>query len=122
MKEHIDINSDDFLQLDALFSNARQEELSLGLDDDNFTKIVANSLPTKPVRRARKGLSFDLIAMMLGVVVAYFYFDVSSLIAGVVNLVPETIVLSPMHALTALGLVSVMSLLAWWVVEKGRAL
>jgi len=124
MKEKIgiDTNSGDFLELDALFSNARENAVELELVDDNFTKLVVNSLPAKPARRDRKSLPFDLLGMILGLVMAYLYFDVSLLLSDIINLVPETIVLSPMHALAAFASVSVMSLFAWWVVEKGRTL
>lgn len=112
---------DGSLDLDALFSDARRAQPELA--DENFTKIVANSLPAKPARRReKKGLSFDLIGISLGLILAYFYFDVNRLVVNLLNLVPEAITLSPVHAIVAIGSVSVMSIAAWWAVENSRNL
>ncbi len=128
MKEKIDLDLNrlsmpDFgesdTELDALFSDAREGQPALF--DDNFTKVVANSLPTKPIRRRKGGISFDLIGAMIGLVLAYFLFDVSRVVSGVLSLVPETLTLSPVHILMALGFVSGMSVFAWWAVENSRA-
>jgi len=105
--------------LDALFTSAREHQP--GLVDENFTKVVVNSLPARAVRRRKAGFSFDLIGAVIGLVLAYFLFDVRKVVGGVLNLIPETLVLSPVHMLVALAFVSGMSLLAWWVVENGRA-
>ena len=123
MKEILDTQlngPDDFADLDALFSSAREDQPILV--DQNFTKVVANSLPSRPVRREKRGLSFDLIGVTLGLILAYFYFDVSKMLSAAVNLIPETIVLSPVHALIAIGSVTVMSAIAWWTVENSRNL
>jgi len=131
MKEFLDINTtsevnealnspDEFLELDALFSKARQDRPVLA--DENFTKFVVNSLPSKATRRPERGFSFDIIGVCLGMILAYFYFDVSQLLSKLINIVPETITLSLMHAIVAIGSVTVMSVAAWWTVEKGRSL
>jgi len=106
-------------ELDALFTNTRQDEPVLF--DDNFTKIVANSLPSGPITRRNPGLSFELIGGIVGLIFTYFLFDLNSVVVGLLNVIPETVTLSPMHALLALGMVSAMSLFAWWAVENNRS-
>ena len=111
-------NDGEHLDLDSLFASARSDQPDLR--DDNFTKIVSNSLPSKPVRRRSRGISFDVIGVAIGLYFAYLFFDVNRVISGLVNLIPESITLSPVHALIAVATVSLMSIAAWWTVENNR--
>ncbi|RBP50870.1 hypothetical protein [Arenicella xantha] len=104
--------------LDALFSDARESAPNFA--SDNFTKMVLNSIPEEPVRRKASGVSFELIGVLVGLVIAYFMIDFNSLIRGFIAMMPHSITLSPMHMLIALGGISAMSVAAWWVVERSR--
>ena len=108
--------------LDALFATARDTQPNLM--NDNFTKTLMNSLPTirRVVRKdtSKKGLSFDLLGAMIGLLMAYLFIDKTSLLSSFVGLMPETLVISPVVVLFAIGAVGLSSLVAWWAVEDSR--
>ena len=104
--------------LESLFSSARGSMPSL--QSDNFTKVVLNSLPETPLRRKSASVSFELIGVLAGLIAAYFVIDFNALVRGFIAMVPNSITLSPLHMLIALGSISVMSVAAWWAVERGR--
>jgi hypothetical protein len=111
------LNSSGFnpdMDIDALFASARSD--APVLEDDNFTKIVTNSLPERPLRRQARGVSF----VVLGLFFAFQFFNVGRVVSGLVNLIPESITLSPLHALIGVLSVSIMSFAAWWTVENNR--
>lgn len=113
--------SGDGATLEALFGSARESMPELCAD--NFTKVVINSLPESPVRRKASGVSFELIGVLLGLVVAYFMIDFNSLASGFLSLVaqaPQSVTVAPIHLLVALGSICVMSVGAWWAVEQSR--
>jgi len=108
--------------LNALFASARQ--MQPNLMDDNFTKSLMNSLPTINLvaqkESAKKGLSFDLIGAIIGLLMAYLFIDKDSLVNTFLGMVPETLVISPLLLIAAIGGVGLSSALAWWVVEDSR--
>jgi len=109
--------------LDDLFASARSSEPNLV--DENFTKIVMNSLPRKPFAQdtqmkgsLRKSFSFDLIGAALGMGSVYFLLDLSSIVSSVVNFIPETIVVSPLHVVGLAAGAIAATVVAWWSVEN----
>jgi len=107
--------------LDALFSQAHEQQPEL--TDENFTKVVINSLPTQVsrvglLRGQARGLSFDLFGLILGVVAVMLFIKPAQLVGSVLNYVPESVVVSPSSvSFVALALIG-LSYGAWWAVEK----
>jgi len=105
--------------LDALFASARQAQPDLM--DHSFTKILVNSLPKvnfmAQKESARKGLSFDLIGAVIGLLMAYIFIDRASLVSAFVGLIPESLVISPLLVISAVAAVGFSSVVAWWMVE-----
>ncbi|MFT6408012.1 MAG: hypothetical protein ACJAQ6_001428 [Arenicella sp.] len=105
--------------LDALFARARLAQPNLM--DDNFTKLLVNKLPTLELgvrnQTAKKGLSFDLIGAVIGLLMAYLFIDKMSLLNSFVALIPESIVISPLVMVAVVGAVVLSSAVAWWAVE-----
>jgi hypothetical protein len=105
--------------LDALFARARLAQPNLM--DDNFTKLLVNKLPivNLAVRKetAKKGLSFDLIGAVIGLLMAYLFIDKTSLFNSLFGLIPESLVISPLVMVGAVGAVVLSSAVAWWAVE-----
>ncbi len=105
--------------LDALFASARQGQPNLM--DDSFTKLLVNSLPKTSLaaqkETVKKGLSFDLIGAIIGLLMAYLFIDRTSLVSSFVGLIPESIVISPLLFISAIGVIGLSSVVAWWMVE-----
>jgi len=105
--------------LDALFASARQAQPNLM--DDSFTKLLVNSLPKTSLaaqkETVKKGLSFDLIGAIIGLLMAYLFIDRTSLVSSFVGLIPESIVISPLLFISAIGVIGLSSVVAWWMVE-----
>ncbi|MFQ3244932.1 MAG: hypothetical protein ACI9SP_001570 [Arenicella sp.] len=105
--------------LDALFASARQAQPNLM--DDSFTKLLVNSLPKTSLavqkETVKKGLSFDLIGAIIGLLMAYLFIDRTSLVSSFVGLIPESIVISPLLFMSAIGVIGFSSVVAWWMVE-----
>ena len=103
--------------LAALFAAARENQPNLM--DDNFTKVLINSLPkislVERKAHARKGLSFDLVGALIGVLMACLFLSQSSVFDSFS--LPNSIVLSPLLILAALGAVVISGFVAWWAVE-----
>jgi len=112
-------HTDEFDPLANLFAAARDNQPNLM--DDNFTKVLMNSLPSINLvatkANAKKGLSFDLIGAMLGIVVAYFFITGGAGLDSLSFSMPDSIVLSPLLAIAAVGAVAISSVVAWWAVE-----
>jgi len=121
MKNETTLNADND-PLNALFASARQAQPNLM--DDNFTKTLMNSLPSiNMVARKeseRKGLSFDLIGAIVGLLMAYLFVDTSSLYNSIVGLIPESFVISPLLVVASVGVMALSSVVAWWAVEDNR--
>lgn len=119
----VDVSGDQQDPLDQLFGAARTRAPELY--DDNFTKMVINSLPTEPQRNLlsqranRSGISFDLLGLFIGVLCAYMFVEMRTVLEFVLSFVPESLVISPM--LVGAGLVTtiLLSVTAWWTVEYG---
>ncbi len=112
-------HTDEFDPLASLFAAARDNQPNLM--DDNFTKVLMNSLPSINLvatkANAKKGLSFDLIGAILGIVVAYFFITGGAGVESLSFSMPDSIVLSPLVAIAAVGAVAISSVVAWWAVE-----
>lgn len=125
----------EFAQLDALFDTARAAEPEFL--DDNFTKSVINQLPTAPNRIDKKGLSFDLIALVLGVLAAALVVDINALTSyaakavsaiqvGIMNIISYADFGVSVVSLIPFGLVGLFAVLvtavsaigAWLLVER----
>ena len=108
--------------LNALFASARQ--MQPNLMDDNFTKSLMNSLPAINLRArkesAKKGLSFDLIGAIIGLLMAYLFIDAGALYNSFISLMPESLVISPLLLIGAVGAIGLSSGIAWWAVEDNR--
>jgi uncharacterized protein YacL len=105
--------------LDSLFASARQ--LQPHLMDHSFTKIVVNRLPkinlVAQKESVKKGLSFDLVGAVIGLLMAYFFIDKASLLNLFVGLIPESLVISPLLIVGVVAAVGLSSIVAWWAVE-----
>ncbi len=112
-------HTDEFDPLASLFAAARDSQPNLM--DDNFTKVLMNSLPSINLvatkASAKKGLSFDLIGAIMGIVLAYFFITRDSGVESLSFAMPESIVLSPLLAIAAVGAVAISGVVAWWAVE-----
>ncbi|MFT5135563.1 MAG: hypothetical protein ACI9XU_000673 [Arenicella sp.] len=107
--------------LDQLFVSARSDSAhDLGLDDDNFTKLVINSLPAKPSRTRAKRYYPDLIGLMLGLVATLLVINPTQIINSALSLLPSTISISLTSMLTASLAFSCLAYIAWWSVERSR--
>jgi len=107
--------------LDALFSQAHEQQPEL--TDENFTKVVINSLPTQVsrvglLRGQARGLSFDLFGLILGVVAVMLFIKPAQLVGSVLNYVPESVVVSPSSVSFVVLALMGLSYGAWWAVEK----
>ncbi|MFT5571140.1 MAG: hypothetical protein ACI9FR_000048 [Cryomorphaceae bacterium] len=113
----------EFQQLDAMFNSLRSSEPVLA--DDNFTKVVLNSLPAATKRDilgnrgVRSVISFDLLGLFVGVICAYMFVEMRTVLEFVLSVVPESIVLSPLVAVATLSSLVLLSFGAWWSVEYG---
>jgi len=108
--------------LASLFASAR--ECQPNLMDDNFTKSLMNSLPSINLVQQRettkKGLSFDLLGAMIGIMVAYLFIDKTALFDSMPSLMPSSLVVSPLMMIIAIGSIALSSIVAWWAVEDAR--
>lgn len=115
-------HTDEFDPLASLFAAARDSQPNLM--DDNFTKVLMNSLPSINLvatkANAKKGLSFDLIGALLGIALAYFFITRNSSVESFSSAIPDSIVLSPLLMIAAIGAVAVSGVVAWWAVEDNR--
>lgn len=115
-------HTDELDPLASLFAAARDTQPSFV--DDNFTKVLMNSLPSITLvatkANAKKGLSFDLMGAIIGIVLAYFFITRNTGLESLSNAMPDSIVLSPLLAIAAVGAVAISGVVAWWAVEDNR--
>ncbi|GAA6137162.1 hypothetical protein NBRC116583_09090 [Arenicella sp. 4NH20-0111] len=111
-----DSQQEQYADLDALFTQTRAQQPSL--IDDNFTKIIVNSLPVRIKRDKSRSTIFDLIGLLLGLVAAYWFFDLGQFTQSALNWVPESLSLTVANVITALCLVLGFSWLGVWTAEK----
>ena len=104
--------------LASLFAAARENQPNLM--DDNFTKVLMNSLPkislVERKKHARKGLSFDLVGALIGILMACLFLS-QSMILDAISLDALSITLSPLLILAGFGVVVISGFIAWWAVE-----
>ena len=108
--------------LDALFASARSSEPEFL--DDNFTKVVLNRLPRISSEgrsvKLRKSFSFDVIGALVGLLMAYFFVDQTAIMSSLLALVPESLVISPLHLIVGASAFMFASIAAWWTFENVR--
>lgn len=104
------------LSLDQLFAHAAASEANL--TDDNFTKIVLNSLPTKVRRTDYRRYFADFVGLTIGLIVAVLVVEPVQLVNEILALIPQSIVISPLNVLTLTAGLSATAVAAWWSVEK----
>lgn len=106
-----------FDSLEALFRAAglRASEL----EDENFTKVVLNRLPTKPLAATKRSWLPDLLGLLVALVAMALFIEPASLSAVLAQIVPSSIVLSAGTVLTASMAMAAAAILAFWVVERG---
>ncbi len=114
-------HSAEFAELDALFSDARSASLdwsASGVSNDNFTKMVVNSLPKRAKRQKGRSLMFDMIGLLVGLVAAYWFFDLNAVVHTVLNLMPESVSLTIANMVAGFSAVIGLAYFAWWTSEK----
>lgn len=135
----------DFADLESLFASAAHDAEGT-LQDDNFTKMVINGLPSKPQRVSKLSLSLDLFGVSIGGLLALFLIDFKSLFAvlfsqgltgsnEIANQLlssatqVSTVASSPESFSVSLGTIAlavvattVASLLAWYTVERSNSI
>ncbi len=111
-----DSQQEQYADLDALFTQTRAQQPSL--IDDNFTKIIVNTLPVRIKRDKSRSTIFDFIGLLLGLVAAYWFFDLGQFTQSALNWVPESLSLTVANVITALCLVLGFSWLGVWTAEK----
>jgi len=112
-------SNQNFNKLDALFAQARATEPVLM--DENFTKVVLNSLPTNINRRRDHRRYYpDFIGLMIGIVAVLMLIEPESLMAKVAALVPSSIVISAPNLIGLTLSLSALALVAWWSVERNN--
>ena len=125
-----------FDTIDDLFAAAQAEEHAWV--DDNFTKMVINQLPASPNRVDTKGISLDVVATLIGGIIALVFVDFNAVINRIwgqgvdasgqllstwVVASTETASLVPMSSpllMTSIALVVIAAsaIAAWVMVEK----
>lgn len=114
-------------ELDSLFASTRDAQPLL--QDDNFTKIVINSLPENNIyamnaqqqkRVKKRGLSMDLLGGLIGLLVLFVFMDKGALFSSVLNVIPESIAFSPMLIVSSFVCLSVLSVGTWWTIDNNR--
>lgn len=103
-------------ELDALFARAAASQPNLV--DENFTKMVVNSLPAISSSKPAKRFLPDLIGFVIGVLCILSLADPRQIIHSIGAALPETIVISPFSVLTIAAAISAGALFAWWSVER----
>ena len=107
-------------QLDALFQRARAAEPDL--TDDNFTKLVMNSLPktemkVSRLRQNKRRYLPDLIGIAFGLIAVYLFVDPVALASTVLSFWPN-VTISPMNMVTAVAALCTAAGSAWWSIER----
>ncbi len=112
----IDKTSD--LTLDGLFALARDDQEEY--QDNNFTKVVLNSLPRKSHRVGNKWHYPNIISLVVGLIVAYFVVEPTQLLNKAIALLPSNISISItlMNMMILFVVSSGLALTAWWSVES----
>ncbi len=113
----------EFGGLDALFSQTRAAEAGYmgGLSEDtseNFTKIVLNRLPSHVKRTHTRSILFDVIGLALGLIAAYWLFDITQLVQSLLLWVPESISITVANVASIFGAAIGVVCLGWWTAEK----
>ena len=103
-------------ELDALFDQARSVEPEIL--DSNFTKVVLNSLPARPVRSKKRSLVFDLVGLSLGLVVSYMFFDGFQVLDSALSLVPESLPVTVANIGSFFLAVIGITVVGWWAGER----
>ena len=108
--------------LDQLFASGRSVgNRDLGLDDDNFTKLVVNRLPAKTSRARAKRYYPDLIGLVLGLVATLLVIDPTQIVNSALSLLPSNISISLTSMLMASLAFSCLAYIAWWSVERSQS-
>ncbi|MCH2191237.1 MAG: hypothetical protein MK188_09965 [Gammaproteobacteria bacterium] len=115
-QQSIDQVSNNAEVLDALFSDVRSDEP--GLIDQNITKVVLNTLPKKVIRTRKRSVLFDLVGLTLGLIAAYFFFDIEQIFVSSMSLIPESLSITVANiAAFFIGSI-VLAFVAFWAGEK----
>jgi hypothetical protein len=115
-------SSRDAVSIDELFSAARSHAIEASkLDDDNFTKIVINSLPENLKRSRSRKYYPDLVGLLVGLIAALLVIDPSQIFNTLLGLFPDSISISLTNMLIASFGFSCLAALAWWSVESNQA-
>lgn len=124
------INNSEFdtmADLNALFATTRETQPNL--HDDNFTKVVINSLPENNIyaisaieqkRVSKRSLSMDVIGGLVGLILVFMFMDRGGLMNSILKLVPESITLSPLLFVAAFVSLIFASIGAWWSIENNK--
>ena len=113
--------------LDRLFAQARAEQTEIV--DDNFTKTLLNSLPSKRpavgLFRARLHATTrqyipDVIGLVVSLFAVFMLVDPAALASTVLSLLPDFSI-SFATITTAAVVVCVAATAAWWSVERSPA-
>lgn len=102
--------------LESMFSGARADEP--GMVDQKMTKVVINTLPKRVIRAKKRSLLFDMIGLVLGLIVAYLYFDVSQAFVLGMSLIPESLSITVENVVMLFFGSVVFAIVAFWVGEQ----
>lgn len=104
-------------QLEALF--ARAAAVQPELVDDNFTKVVLNSLPriSRTAKPARQLLT-DLIGFVIGLVCMFVVVNPAQLVNKISASLPTSVIISSTNILLLAAVMSGVAMFAWWAVER----
>ena len=102
--------------LDQLFAQARLAQVELV--DDNFTKMVMNRIPTKPLRFNKRRFLPDAIGLLVGLLVAWRFFEPQIVAAKWLSLFPSNVSISTSNMLLVSAALSLAAFIAWWSVER----
>ena len=104
--------------LAQLFAEARVEEEEDELIDDKFTKLVMNRLPVKTLRINKRAFLPDVIGLLVGLVVAWRFFEPQIVASKWLSLFPSNISISPSNMLLVSAGLCLAAFIAWWSVER----
>lgn len=107
-------------QLEQLFHQARESEPQF--NDPQFTAGVLKhmAIPTQLELSAesRSSLLMDVVTAGLGVVALSYFIDLQQVFAFLIELVPESVSISPMAVIASLAGMTALSVASWWTIEQ----
>ena len=110
--------------LEQLFVQARESEPLFC--DPQFTEGVLSGLaathavpmPLELSSKRRGSWLMDIVTAGIGFAAVSYVVDLQQVYAFIINLVPESVVISPMTLIAAMVGMTTVSIASWWAIEQ----